>query len=40
MLETPEPVVCPLVAGDPVCPMTGTTTCTTDEAKQRQCPDC
>jgi hypothetical protein len=30
----------PCVSGDPICPMTGTTTCTDNEDLQRKCPSC
>lgn len=32
-------ITCPRL-GDPICPMTGTTTCNTTEAQQLECPDC
>lgn len=35
-----DTTTCPLVAEDFICPMTQTTTCTTNEGQQRQCSAC
>lgn len=38
--EDTETIECPLVASGYICPVTGTSTCTTDAAKQRNCSAC
>jgi hypothetical protein len=35
-----EPLGCPLVSEDLICPMTGNGSCPTDPARQAKCPSC